>query len=185
MSEINSSLVSRCMDLTQHLVNEGTDFKFSLFLPSGFNFNFDLTQKKKMTSTKTPERKKLSPSTLKRNNLRKKVFLDKKAAEKETEKQLVGSPTKSPEITFKCNECEEKCISKESLEKHIDEKHNIAVNCKDCGHKSDSNDHLKEHIKEHHTIEQLDGVSKIQKSTKMIEHDKLLGGSMRLYCSVL
>ena len=111
MSEINSSLVSRCMDFTQHLVNKGTDFKFSLSLPSGFTFNLDLTQKKKMTSSKTPERKKLSPSTLKRNNLRKKVFLEKKAAETDAEKQLVGSPTKSLEIIFKFNECEEKSIS--------------------------------------------------------------------------
>ena len=66
----------------------------------------------------------------------------------------------------------EDCV-KESLEKHIDRKHYIAVNSEDCGHKSHSNDHLKEHMKEHHTIEQLDGVSELLKSTKMIEHDEL------------
>ena len=44
VSKINSSLVSKCMDLTKHLVNKGTDFKFSLSLPSGFNFSMDLTQ---------------------------------------------------------------------------------------------------------------------------------------------
>ena len=57
-------------------------------------------------------------------------------------------------------------ILRESLDKHTDEKHNAAVNCEDC-------DHLKEHIKEHHTIEQLDGLSELQKSTKSIEHDEL------------
>ena len=127
------------MDFTKYLVNKGTDFKFLLSLPSGFTFSLETQEK--MTDSKKPKGKKRSPSTLKRNNLRKKLFLEKKAFEKEDEKQLVGSPTKSSEIILKCNECEEKCISKESLEKHIDEKHNIAVICEDCGHKSYSNDH--------------------------------------------
>ena len=72
MSEINSSLVSRCMDFTQHLGNKGTDFKFSLYLPSVFNFSVDLAKKNKMTSSKTPVRMKLSPSTLKRKKSKKK-----------------------------------------------------------------------------------------------------------------
>ena len=49
------------------LANEGMDFKFLLSLPSGFDFNLDLTQKKKMTSSKTPKEKTLSPSTLKKS----------------------------------------------------------------------------------------------------------------------
>ena len=102
MYEINSSLVSSGMDFTKHLVKKGMYFKFLLFLAPGFNFSMDLNQEK-MTFSKSPKRKKQSPSTLKRNNLRKKVFLKKKAVEKEAEKQLVGSPTKSPEIIFKCN----------------------------------------------------------------------------------
>ena len=42
-------------------------------------------------------------------------------------------------------------------------------NCEDLCHKSDLNYNLKEHIKEHHTIEQLDVVSKLQSSTKIVE----------------
>ena len=91
MSETNSSLSSRCMEFTKHLVNKGMAFKFSLTLPTGFNFSVDLNLEKVMP-TKVFERKKQSPSTLKRNALRKKAFLEKKAVEKLTEQQTVKSP---------------------------------------------------------------------------------------------
>ena len=42
MSATNSSLSSRCMEFTKHLVNKGMAFKFSLTLPTGFNFSVDL-----------------------------------------------------------------------------------------------------------------------------------------------
>ena len=120
-----------------------------------------------MTSSKTPGRKKQSLSTLTRNTLRKKIFLQKKAVEKEAEKQIVGSPAKSPEMTMKCNQCEDTFISKESLDKHTAEKHYAVANCNNT---SCSTDHLMEHIKEHNNIEQLDGSSELQESTKNIEH---------------
>ena len=57
MSEMNSSLVSKCMDFTKHLANKGTDFKFSLSLPTGFSFSMDFNQDK-MTLSRMPEKKK-------------------------------------------------------------------------------------------------------------------------------
>ena len=75
--EMNSSLVSQCMDFTKHLVSKGAAFKFSLSLPTGFNFSIDFSQEK-LTPPRRPEKKKQSPSTLKRNSLRKKQFLEKK-----------------------------------------------------------------------------------------------------------
>ena len=125
-----------------------------------------------MTSSKTPGKQKQSPSTQKRNTMRKKVFLQKKAVEKEAKKQIVGSLAKSQEMTMKCNQCEDTFISKESLDKHTAEKHYEEANCKDCDHTSYSTNHLKEHIKEHNNIEQLDGSSELQESTKKIEQDE-------------
>ena len=63
---------------------------------------------------------KQSLSTLKRNSLRKKLFLEKKAKEKQAGTQPVGSPAQSPEVAFKCDQCESVCESKDNLEKHID-----------------------------------------------------------------
>ena len=120
MSETNSSLSSRCMVFTKHLVNTGMAFKLSLTLPTGFNFSVDLNLEKVMP-TKVFERKKQSPSTLKRNALRKKAFLEKKAVEKLTEQQTVKSPAEHTDITFKCNQCEVSFISKDTLNKHITE----------------------------------------------------------------
>ena len=118
--EMNSSLVSQCMDFTKHLVSKGAAFKFSLSLPTGFNFSIDFSQEK-LTPPRRPEKK--SPSTLKTNSLRKILFLEKKAMEKLAETQPAGSPAQSTEIEFKCDLCESVYDSKDNLEKHIDETH--------------------------------------------------------------
>ena len=81
MSDINSCLASQCMEFTKHMVGKGMAFKFSLSLPTGFNFSMDFNQEK-MVPVSTRGTKKQSPSTLKRNNLRKKTFFAKKAEEK-------------------------------------------------------------------------------------------------------
>ena len=77
ISENDSSLVSQCMDYTKQLASQGQDFKFSLSLPSGFNFFLDLTQEKLLPS-RIPEKKRKSPSTLRRNAQRSKEFQQKK-----------------------------------------------------------------------------------------------------------
>ena len=71
VSETDHSLAIQCMELTKHLANQGKSFKFSLSLPSRFNFSLDVNQEQ--FSPSSVERKKTSPSTLKRNALRKKT----------------------------------------------------------------------------------------------------------------
>ena len=73
VDEMNSSLVSKCMDFTKHLASKGAAFKFSLSLPTGFKFSMDFSQEM-LTPSRGPEKKKQSPSTLKRNYLRKKTI---------------------------------------------------------------------------------------------------------------
>ena len=70
--ETDNSLAIQCMEFTKHLASEGKCFKFSLSMPSGFDFSLDVTQEK-LAPSKIIERKKQSPSTLKRNALRKKT----------------------------------------------------------------------------------------------------------------
>ena len=65
------------------------------------NFSMDFNQEKKIPAS-IQERKKLSPSTVKRNSLRKKAFLAKKADEKQAERQLVKPHAKHSK-KFKCN----------------------------------------------------------------------------------
>ena len=92
------------MDFTKHLANKGTAFNFSLSLPTGFNFFMDFSQEKMALSMMTEKKK--SPSTLKKNSLRKKIFIEKKAKESQAGTQPAGSPAQSLEITFKCDQCE-------------------------------------------------------------------------------
>ena len=75
------SLVFQCMDYTKQLASQGKAFKFSLSLPSGFNFSLDFSQEK-LSPFRKPESKKQSPSTLRRNTQRRKDYLAKKSAEK-------------------------------------------------------------------------------------------------------
>ena len=94
--------------------------------------------------------KKQSPSTLKRNNLRKKAFLAKKAEEKQVEPQLVKSPANCSEKKFKCNQCDHEMSSKDSLDTHMAEEHNAhnaEIPCKECGHVSKNPDDMKQHEK--------------------------------------
>ena len=78
------------------------------------------------------EKKKQSPSTLKRNSLRKKLFLEKKAKEKQSGILSVGSPAQSKEVIFKCDQCEAEYNDKNTLDKHINENHTQKLTCKEC-----------------------------------------------------
>ena len=76
VSETDHSLAIQCMDLTKHLANQDKSFIFSLSLQSGFTFSLDVTQEQ--LSPSSVERKKPSPSTLKRNAVKKKnIFYGK------------------------------------------------------------------------------------------------------------
>ena len=75
-------------------------------------------------------REEKSPSTLKRNSWRKNLFLEKKAKENQAEYQPAGSPAKSSEVAFKCDQCEALFESKDTLDNRIDETHSEKLTCK-------------------------------------------------------
>ena len=73
-------------------------------------------------------KKKQSPSTLKRNFLRKKLFLEKKEEEQQVGTLPVGVPAQSKEVLFKCDQCEAKFNDKNNLDRHIDVNHTKKIN---------------------------------------------------------
>ena len=75
----DSSLASQCLALCQTLVSQGKAFTFSLKIDSTFSFSLD--SKESLASAPLPEvltRKKVSPSTKRRNARRRAEFLKKK-----------------------------------------------------------------------------------------------------------
>ena len=159
MSESDSSLVSKCMEYTMQLANQGKGFKFSLSLPSGFDFSLDYTQGE--TASKIPEKKKKSPSTLRRNSQRRKTFLDRKANDKQAEEQLLHRPPTSLNSKIKCDKCEEMFGDSDCMRKHTVDKHKESLTCEECPFTTQSDEDLKDHIKNMHEIPQLDGKSEV------------------------
>ena len=103
----DSSLASQCLALCQTLVSQGKAFTFSLKIDSNSTLSFSLDTMESRASAPLPEaltRKKVSPSTKRRNARRRAEFLKKKqsasvqvdvpssvSASRSTSEQLVTS----------------------------------------------------------------------------------------------
>ena len=72
----DSSLATQCLALCQSLTSQGMVFNFSLAIGSTFSFSVD-TKSKEALPIKA--KKKVSPSTRKRNMRRREEFLKKKS----------------------------------------------------------------------------------------------------------
>ena len=73
-SSQNLTLASECMEFSKLLVSRNMSFTFSLSTPSGFKFSLAMEQKEPPSETVKKPRK-LSPSTKKRNERRKREHL--------------------------------------------------------------------------------------------------------------
>ena len=102
VGETDSSLATQCLALCQSLTSQGMVFNFSLAIGSTFSFSLDTKSKETLPSK---AKKKVSPSTLKRNMRRREEFLKKKFISSEAEK---SEPDKeaSPGATFQCDQCD-------------------------------------------------------------------------------
>ena len=81
LSGEDSSLASQCLALCKKLVSQGKAFTFSLKINSNSTLSFSLDNKEGKASAVSPEaltRKKVSPSTKRRNARRRAEFLKKK-----------------------------------------------------------------------------------------------------------
>ena len=76
-NNMDTTLLSLCLDTTKQLISSKTPFKFNLQLPSGFTFNFTTIDQETTRSMKG-ELKMKSPSTLRRSAVRKQKFEESK-----------------------------------------------------------------------------------------------------------
>ena len=114
VGETDSSLATQCLALCQSLTSQGMVFNFSLAIGSTFSFSLDTKSKETLPSK---AKKKVSPSTLKRNMRRREEFLKKKFISSEAEK---SEPDKeaSPGATFQCDQCENVFRNEKGLKIH-------------------------------------------------------------------
>ena len=70
------SLADKCLDLCQALTSQGKEFSLNITMDSSFTFSLDT--RGKVNHSTTVARKKMSPSTQRRNAKRREEFLKKK-----------------------------------------------------------------------------------------------------------
>ena len=79
VDESDSSLAAKCLDICQVLAGQGLAFNFSLSIGSNFSFSLDARGKGQALATQgKTKKKKKTPSTLRRNAIRRSEFLKKK-----------------------------------------------------------------------------------------------------------
>ena len=119
VGEADSSLATQCLALCQSLTSQGMVFNFSLAIGSTFSFSLDTKSKETLPSK---AKKKVSPSTLKRNMRRREEFLKKKSIPSEAEK---SEPDKeaSQGATFQCDQCENVFRNEKGLKIHKGKAH--------------------------------------------------------------
>ena len=115
MTEVDSSLASKCMEFCQALASQGQSFKFSKSIGSNFSFSLDTRSK----ATRSQGAKKMPcPSTLRRNASRREEFLAKKQQEARTSSDNPVDAKKP-----KCDQCEYVATTEKGLRQHIRMKH--------------------------------------------------------------
>ena len=115
--EADCSLASKCMDFCQALASQGLPFHFSLNMGPDFTFSLDTRGKAKAVPV---VKKKVSPSTQRRNARRREEFLLKKRQRLST----VDAPVEKATVPqFSCDQCDYTNVSEKGLRQHIRMKH--------------------------------------------------------------
>ena len=117
VGEADCSLASKCMDFCQALASQGLPFHFSLNMGPDFTFSLDTRGKAGAVPVK---KKKVSPSTQRRNARRREEFLLKKRQRLST----VDAPVEKATVPqFSCDQCDYTNVSEKGLRQHIRMKH--------------------------------------------------------------
>ena len=126
------SMLQQCLAFSREMKSEDKSFKFS-YVTTNFTFNFSTMEEKK-PSTIAKVRKKISPSTLRRNARRKEEYLQKKVeaafnqvildpTNKDKDKDNETSKQDTARIDLKCDQCGKSCKSNQVLRIHIGKAH--------------------------------------------------------------
>ena len=115
--EADCSLASKCMDFCQALASQGLPFHFSLNMGPDFTFSLDTRGKAEAVPV---VKKKVSPSTQRRNARRREEFLLKKRQSLST----VDPPVEKATVPqFSCDQCDYTNVSEKGLRQHNRMKH--------------------------------------------------------------
>ena len=114
--EVDSSLLSQCLDFCQALARQGHAFNLSVAIGASFTFSLD-TRSKDVASQVT--KKKASPSTLRRNTKRREEY--QLAKQRRSSPRTSGDPVSAAENL--CDQCEYVAASEKGLRQHIRMKH--------------------------------------------------------------
>ena len=133
-NERESALLGQCLEFTRDIVKIGQQFSITVKLGNGFNFDFRNIIEKEFPQM-MKQKKKPSPSTVKRNQLRMKKFIDKKkalvietsstAGADDTQHVTLANKDDQSPSTFKCDQCEFNTKTSRGLNMHISKHHNI------------------------------------------------------------
>ena len=136
----------------------GKDCNFLSQVGSSFAFSLDTKDSEKVPASKA--RKKLSPSTQKRNERRRKEFLASKEASSPVEKTLNVESTHLASVL-------------ELQETTSGEDVNAKVSCDICGHETKTANGIKLHKQKKHQVDQIDGNSSIADIQEYISEEKI------------
>ena len=114
--EVDSSLLSQCLDFCQALARQGHAFNLSVAIGASFTFSLD-TRSKDVASQVT--KKKASPSTLRRNTKRREEY--QLAKQRRSSPRTSSDPASAAENL--CDQCEYVAASEKGLRQHIRMKH--------------------------------------------------------------
>ena len=114
--EVDSSLLSQCLDFCQALARQGHAFNLSVAIGASFTFSLD-TRSKDVASQVT--KKKASPSTLRRNTKRREEY--QLAKQRRSSPRTSGDPASAAENL--CDQCEYVAASEKGLRQTIRMKH--------------------------------------------------------------
>ena len=112
-------LLTQCLDFCQALENRGRQFNFNLTLETGFTFSLD-TRGEHNQPKIHKEKKRKSPSTLKRDLRRKEEFQRKKGSDTPKETALQAK-------SFACDQCEKVFGTEKGLKLHTGKKHKTEI----------------------------------------------------------
>ena len=111
--EVSSSLANQCLAFCQTLASQGQAYNFSLTL--GTSFSFSLDTRVEAPVLQVTRKKKTCPSTEKRNDRRRQLFLQSKQT---------GSKSAEENVKlFPCDVCDFSEMSRKDLNIHMNTQH--------------------------------------------------------------
>jgi len=143
MGDKYATLATQCTEFCRHLDAQGRYFKFSISIGSDFTFSLDT--KEEATTIKEVRKKKLSPSSLRRNERRKLEFLNKKSTSSETKE---SSEKKTETSEKKAEASEKKAETSEKRAETTEKKSELS------GMKPEDSEAVKANVKEKETAPQ-------------------------------